>query len=456
MSTKTRRRSDLVAALDDVESAVQAGQTPDDAITDVALARQLKVGETGLLLRAFNTGRTQVALAEGGDTARADTPLADPDYVLPRLHAGVLDKAAGLLPPTTHPLHNPLPTPKRAAVTLPPLPSAPDLPLAVDPVRARNREAAEYQHLRHKCAEFDSLLGEAIRAADSAIAELAQQFRLVDGPSLPVVKRAATDLGDAAALCVLHEIVERDTIAAKAVKVADARVVLTQAERTALATAHNLGEAVQRLVRQKAAGTVLRTQLQAAADKLAAYAQPAQKVANMGMMLPLMTGYTAAANYKGATPPLQQSDIRTLYNQLDDPSHENRLRGIAARAQLTEMLAADPVLQGYSGADVAEGYNTLSAAAPRAAESPVFMRGMLRRYLGQGGILDPDDVRSNLLEADKTLAATAGSRAQGLTTPSKEMMSERLSSDPGLGAVGAIMGRQLSAIATDTENFLPH
>jgi hypothetical protein len=450
MPTKTRRRSDLVAALDDVESAVQHGQTPDDAITQVALERQLKVGETGLLLRAFNTGRTHVQLAEGGDAARADAPLADPDHVLPRLRDGVLDKAAELLSPTTHYLHNPLPTPKRATVTLPPLPTAPELPLAYNAVRELNRESADYRGLQHKCAEFDSVLGEAIRAVDEALVSLAHRFRQTAGPSLPVVKQAAISLGDAAAVRILDEIAERDAVAAKAMKVATTRVVLTQTERSALAEAQALGASVQRLARQKEARTTLHAQLQAAAVKLADYVQPpaelhpadprrldpayapSRKVASLGTMLPLMTGYTAASNYKDATPPMQQAAIRTLYNQLDDPAHENRLRGIAARAQLTEMLAADPVLQGYSGADVAEGYNALAATAPRAAESPVFMRGMLRRYLGQGGILDPDDVRSNLLEADKTLAATADSRSKLLSSPSNDMMSSKLPKDPGM------------------------
>lgn len=461
-TTTTRRRNELVSALDAVDSAVQSGDTPDEAIAAVALERQLKVGEVGLLVRAFNTGRTHVQLAEGGDAARADAPLADPDRVMPRLRAGVLEKAAELLPPTTHYLHNPLPAVKRACVTMPALPTAPELPSAKSELRALNREAAEYRELVQKAAEFDATLGRAIQAADDAIAELAHRFRQVGGPSIDVVLRAAVGPTGKVAAAVLNQIVARDSVVARAAKTASTRVTLTVAERDALRDAHDLGLAIGRLARQKTARTALHDQLAAAATKLANYIQPprfnrdpryldptyqpAQKAASgLGTLLPILTGYNAAATYGRATPPLQQEGIRALFNQLDDPAHENRLRGIAARAQLTEMLAADPVLQGYDGADVASGYNALAASAPRAAESPLFMRGMLRRYLGQGGVLDPDDVRSNVLEADKTLAGTADARSKSLAMPTNDMMENRVSREPTAGDAVREIARRTSA-----------
>jgi len=455
----TERR--LLDALEQAERRVNAGASPSDAVADVACDHLLKVGEATILLRAFNTGRTHSQLDQGGDAARADTPLADPDVVMARLRHHALTKAADIVEPSEHYAANPLAQKPRGDRPAPPAPTkdAPcELPQHVTPTRELHRITAPYQQLVDKCAKFDGVFEEAVRAVDDELVKLARVFRR--GADWCAVRHAATQLGDAGAGYILDEIAARDKTLAK--RAARPRVMLSADENAALHTATQLHAACTRLLDAHQKRADLQRQLEAASQAVVDYVnppqalhpadprrldptfEPARKRANgLGTLLPVLTGYNAATSYHNATPPMQQQAIRAVYNQLDDPAHENRLRAIRARADLTDMLASDPVLQGYSGADVADGYNALATTAPRAAESPMYMRAMLRRYLAQGGVLDPDDIRGNVLEADKTLAQTRDAGGKTMLTPDAHAFNGQIPKAPGVSDAARGIGSTL-------------
>jgi hypothetical protein len=74
-----------------------------------------------------------------------------------------------------------------------------------------------------------------------------------------------------------------------------------------------------------------------------------------------------------------------------DPQHESKLRGLRSQAMLTDMMANDPFLSGESPDRVMGLYNQITKLSPRAADQPLLMRALLRRYLAQGQV-DPHDI----------------------------------------------------------------
>lgn len=79
------------------------------------------------------------------------------------------------------------------------------------------------------------------------------------------------------------------------------------------------------------------------------------------------------------------------YQAVTEPQHEAKLRGLRSQAMLTDMMANDPFLSGESPDRVMGLYNQITKLSPRAADQPLLMRALLRRYLAQGQV-DPHDI----------------------------------------------------------------
>jgi hypothetical protein len=72
-----------------------------------------------------------------------------------------------------------------------------------------------------------------------------------------------------------------------------------------------------------------------------------------------------------------------------DPQHETDMASIRVRAMMNDMLANDEVLSSYPQESVAAAYNQLAQLAPTAAQQPAVMRGLLRKMVQQGGVIEP-------------------------------------------------------------------
>jgi hypothetical protein len=85
-------------ALDSVVDLVNAGTNPDDAIVKVASQRAIPPGHIGLMVAAYNTGRTtrhREAPSLLLDKA-ADFPIADAPTILERLYPSKVKSAAAI------------------------------------------------------------------------------------------------------------------------------------------------------------------------------------------------------------------------------------------------------------------------------------------------------------------------------------------------------------------------
>ena len=126
----------------------------------------------------------------------------------------------------------------------------------------------------------------------------------------------------------------------------------------------------------------------------------------------------------------QEEAVNDYIEELDDPAHQEELKRIVVRAQLENMMANDPIISQEDPNMVTEAYNEIVQLAPRAADSPLLMRNLIRQHLagveGGGGIMDPRDIGANIIGNEKDLADAAkfdekSIHAPGLAAGSRNM-----------------------------------
>lgn len=103
-------------------------------------------------------------------------------------------------------------------------------------------------------------------------------------------------------------------------------------------------------------------------------------------------GHAIIKPFVGETVPkdkekLQQSSMLKLM----DPEHTQKLRNIRSQAVFHDILANDELLSEEHPDNLAKMYNEITRVAPHAADQPLLMRALLRRYVQQRTV-DPVDV----------------------------------------------------------------
>lgn len=82
--------------------------------------------------------------------------------------------------------------------------------------------------------------------------------------------------------------------------------------------------------------------------------------------------------------------LETL-GEMFDPAHEQEMASIRTRAMLSEFMSVDPIISTYDPDEVSTAYNQVVQLAPRAAQQPAIMRGLLRKLLQQQDALETFD-----------------------------------------------------------------
>lgn len=83
------------------------------------------------------------------------------------------------------------------------------------------------------------------------------------------------------------------------------------------------------------------------------------------------------------------------FMDLTSPQHEAKLRNVRAQAVLHDIMANDEYLSGEHPEKVVKMYNEITKLSPRAADQPMLMRSLLRRYMQQPSV-EPHDIDQQL------------------------------------------------------------
>jgi hypothetical protein len=108
---------------------------------------------------------------------------------------------------------------------------------------------------------------------------------------------------------------------------------------------------------------------------------------------PFSTGMVMGSMALGLKEPPELSKYREALADVYDPVHETRMNAVKSKAMLNDFLSNDPILSSYDPEAVTNIYNQIAAMAPNAAQQPALMRGLLRKSIQQGGVIEPFEVQ---------------------------------------------------------------
>lgn len=103
-------------------------------------------------------------------------------------------------------------------------------------------------------------------------------------------------------------------------------------------------------------------------------------------------------------PPAMDKYRETL-GEVYDPQHQAGLDSIKVKAMINDFISNDPILSSYDPEMVADAYNQIASFAPAASKQPAVMRGLLRKTLQQGGVVEPFEVQQ-ISQIDNSLKGT--------------------------------------------------
>lgn len=108
---------------------------------------------------------------------------------------------------------------------------------------------------------------------------------------------------------------------------------------------------------------------------------------------PLSTGAAGGMLALGLRGTPDISKYREVLADVYDPQHEAKLDSIKTKAMLNDFLSNDPILSSYDPEEVTNVYNQIAVLAPAASRQPALMRGLLRKSIQQGGVIEPFEVQ---------------------------------------------------------------
>jgi hypothetical protein len=117
----------------------------------------------------------------------------------------------------------------------------------------------------------------------------------------------------------------------------------------------------------------------------------------------------------GLREPPEMSKYREVLADVYDPMHEAKMDSIKSKAMINDFLSNDPILSSYDPEMVTNVYNQVATLSPAAARQPALMRGLLRKAIQQGGVIEPFEVQQ-LTQVEKSLRGEAPATASPLYT----------------------------------------
>jgi hypothetical protein len=407
----------IVRGVEQVVDLVGDGWTPNDAIVKIAHDGEYTPGHIRLMVQAYNTGRTNYQRKTHADLFEktADFPLADAAVVLEALYPSTVKSAAMLHRESSvsDDYLYPPESPGHKLATVPPL-VQPVSPYPCDPDRRVKKAFALLRDLDRERDERRMLVSHTRDKLAAALDELDLYFKQAGPPiAFKAVRNNASALWGRPAEVVLDKVAEANP---RLLKTASwdsygGRVDRTREPYVLVGKCIELAQEHHKLAQdyqefEKAA-------VEAAARLLGEFLPVTHKEPSV-LTTSIMGTEKAALLGSGILDPISAAPFavtseftRSVMDkikpdsedklkskalaELMDPAHEARLRKIRTQATLHNLMANDEFVSAEHPERVAELFNKITSLAPRAAEQPILMQALMRRYLAQGQV-DPHDI----------------------------------------------------------------
>lgn len=433
----------LVRSLEKVADFVRSGETPNDAIIKVAQADDMPIGHVQLMIQAYNNAsfnrqRKSASLVE---EKTAHFKLADPNDIYERLWpSNVKEAHARSLRPTNEIADD---------YSRPPVRIEPDRfsstdfekvaqafssgakPLPREPTYYTKRAHSLIKELDVEHAEKRRLMNNARDKVAESFDGLTNYFKGLYHLPYPEIKEASLALYGPQAGPIFDHLEDlapkllKDRVGHYKVAVDRTQSPYTLVEKCLTKVSEYINRFNDLAKFSKEAGT--------ATAKLMDQFMPLQRIPLKGSLLQhkdvekraeesggfggpigdigkIMAGHALATQLmKGVQPREPEKLEQKSLIDLMDPSHEQKLRGIRAKATYHDIMANDEYIQGADPARTTKLYNEIARISPRAIDQPLLMRALLRRYLNQTTVDTADvqqlaDIESKLKDRENPVA----------------------------------------------------
>lgn len=409
LSKEDERR--VISALQSSVNLVNDGMHPNDAIAKIAEAQQFGPPLVQRMVEAMNVSKTLSHFKQASGARRADSfPLADASVIMEKLYpseviAPSTKEAAAYVPAELmKPGQQSFMKVSRALQPLP-YKKAEIASYPQDPQIIANQVHATRRGLQTKVANAKSLYRAAFHKTMSLAEKVAEHFSLVTHEPWEVVeKKAYAEYGDLGRkmmdLVQVHsgKHIKRASYTARPSAIFDP-------SREPYKSLAKMAEAADEM--NKLANEAVDQQMTLEAfEQKHGFVQPKQAAALSETLVPgfkkaafdLGTSVassltnqvvTHAPKALGLSDPNSDSARRDALNDILDPEHEAALNSVKVKSMLNDFVSNDPILGSYDPTEVTAAYNHIAQLAPQTAMQPAVMRGMLRKILQQGGVMEP-------------------------------------------------------------------
>ena len=397
----------LMQAVSQAAGFVEAGCSPNEAIVKAAKATGVPSGAIDTLVHAYNTGKTNsIRLSNEGLLSKvAEFELADSNAVLEQLHgqtkqASVVDTRVAEIysqPPRREP---PVDTwlEKAAAACQPVLPQYMSAKTAsAGSQRLRNAVTTAHDKLtceREKLAaavdriasyfyEPDAMpLSQVLDTARLCLAadEVAVLSHITkDRPGFSKVanfrpRRADDVLGRP--YCDLRE------AAGLATTVSQCLLDVEAAEKQAGDLSFSVAGLQPAISIPEISFTTTSCLPEDELEKTGGVA--GMGLAGYGLMSAIGDVHGDVA--QGIKPRSSSDATQKALEQITDPEHEGKLRGLESQATMADLVNHDDVISGYHPDEIADAYDSIVQLSPRIANQKLLLQAALRRQLQQGSL----------------------------------------------------------------------
>lgn len=411
----------VLAALESSIGLVNGGLGANEALAKKAEENGFGAELAKRMVEAYNVSKTLAHYKHAAAEKRGENfPLADAQEVLKLLYAPRAVKTAAA--PVRLLFGERENFNVKAAANVP-LPALRSMPLDRDPdveFNAWTRERDRLQLVESEARQAHAELG--LKMA-GALGRAVHHFKLATHtPFQEVEKRAAAEYGDLGRRCM--DMIHRAGNLAEArwTKTASARLVLDrskepygdianlvawakaaamQAQKEAAASCSLKAHMAKKPYKGKKTASLLSEALSSpfpvegpTGSREGLRNALLEKQAVVSLFMPLNEMF-----WGGVKDPAKESPTSML-----DPQHEAGLKSIKVRGMLNDLMSNDEVISQYPREQVLDGYNKIIEVAPEAGSRSLVMRGLLRRHLQQGGVMEPHEVKA-LAETEQKIVA---------------------------------------------------
>lgn len=429
----------ITDSLSEVAELVNSGCSPNEALAKTASSNGVPVGHLELMVRAYNTGRSETQRQTGSDPLEklAEFELADLKTVIDTVYPDRVKTASSLLRDTLiSDAYRRAPEPEK--VELKPLTK-----LAADKGAYRPMDQDGLGRTRTISSLIEKIgrNSEKLRADSSqskdrmmdGINKLASYFRTFGGRPFTVVQNNSVRLFGKKAEALLNILSSSNkSFKKQAGTVADiaAPVELKAAPYNLI---HGCIKSAEIHLNKTASVNYLKKVISSAISSAFSDSLPVEYTGSVldgmdkkaaGAPIPQSASLASQAKSTWDAAKSRDSDIG---NEIKDYSFRNdqltqdmMLKNIRASAAISDLMANDDIIGAHHPEDVAMHFNEISNISPDSSTNTSIMRPLLRKRLeGGNAAIDPTDVQQ-MLDIENTRSDTSSLRKDVMSRGSSQ------------------------------------